>query len=120
MAGLPEIRDTVTLEIDMTSSQAKDLLKKLKKKEDLDKLLGPEPKGLSDYGVEIKGEKLVLDGTDQAPHEPAYEAPSEELVKEVAAAIQAVITKTSQNPPMFAICSRIAVVAYTAAATPPE
>jgi hypothetical protein len=115
----PEIRETVTVDFNITSSKAAELLKNLKKKDKLDKLLGPKLEGLADYGIDIKNDKLVLEGTDQAPHDPAYEAPSEELVRQVTEAIQAVITNTSQNPPMFAICSRIAVVAYTAAASPP-
>jgi hypothetical protein len=120
MADYPVIESKATLEITMTSEQAEDLLEKLKDPHHLKELLGPELKGLGHYGVHINNERLLLEGSDEPPHDPPFQAPSEDLVKEVSDAIQRVITKFPENPPMFAICSRIAVVAYTAAATPPS
>jgi hypothetical protein len=112
------IQGKTTIDFDMTSDQAARLLAELKDPEKLKRLLGPKLDGLGEYGITITDEKLVFAGTDEPPHDPAYEAPSEELVEEVRKAIQAVIRKTSRNPPMFAICSRIAAVAYSSAATP--
>jgi hypothetical protein len=113
------IEGRLRLTIDMTSTQAAALLEKLENRDELRRLLGPNLEALHEYGIYVEEDRLALEGTDEAPHEPPHEPPSKELVEEVTRAIRAVIKRPTRNPPMFAICSRIGIVAYTAAAAPP-
>jgi hypothetical protein len=105
------------MDFNMTSVQAKELLEKLRDRDEIRRLLGSNLDPLREYGIDVDEDSLFLEGTEQAPHQPPHEPPSKELVDKVRDAIQHEITNAEQNPPMFAICSRIAIVAYISAAS---
>jgi hypothetical protein len=108
------------MDFHMTSVQARELLEKLRDRDELRRFLGDDLGRLEPYGIQVEEDNLFLEGTEQAPHHPPHEVPSKELVDKIRDAIQHEITTAEQNPPMFAICSRIAIIAYISAASPPN
>jgi hypothetical protein len=112
MASSEPITGSIGLTIEMTSTQAADLVRKVKEDVEFRARFERKP------GAALR--ELGIDGhlfEEIDPQRHDFQLPEHEDLLKIIDAIQTARPDPQINPPAFAACSRIALIAYASAAS---
>jgi hypothetical protein len=111
MASSEPITGSIGVTIEMTSTQAAEFVRMVKENPDYRKKFEDEPEAaLRELGIDGH----VFERIDPKRHE--FQLPEDEDLFKIIDAIQTARPDPLINPPAFAACSRIALIAYASAA----